>query len=68
MSRAKLRRQTNVTKSEWEKTRDLALKELRKLKKAGLLDLDEFDYELYDDYKAKEEVNRYVNSRLPYVD
>lgn len=57
-----------LSDAEWAKVQRLAENNLRKLAKQGLIGDDEFDFDDFDKYEAKEEVNKFISYRLPYVD
>lgn len=57
-----------VSQSEWEITQELARKELARLSRIGLIGDDEYEDDGYDTYKAREDVSRFVSSRLPWID
>jgi len=57
-----------VYDSEWAAIQALANKNLERLAKQGLIADDEFDFDYEERVKAKEEMNKYISSRLPWVD
>lgn len=60
---------TNIlSDAEWAKVRKLAEKELNRLAKSGLIDVDEFDFYDYDKYEAEQEINKFISFRKPYID
>ena len=62
-------RKTNIlSESEWAKAQSIAESNLKNLAKMGLIEEDDFCFDEYDEYEARQEVNKFISFRLPYVD
>ena len=57
-----------VSNAEWKRSQKLAEDAFARLRKLGLITSDEFEFDSYDEYEAQEEVNKYVSSRLDWID